>query len=231
MSTFLKKSTVQQLINLSVIQFQPSEYSIVKCRIKEEPSQYTLDKLFEFRTEFCMITDPRELHFIMDEVNTETSGSFTVSWLVPSTRMPDIIVKYARYYVDRSFYQEYKITSLTLDGMWLFLSGAEIDALWSKMRVGDTKFNDQFHNMHKQILCEVNGTGRSAATDKLSSYLMHQQPTLQRDVSIKISKAILSPNYPISLIDFRALTIVIELLGSDCLKRVMESYCHLCQPL
>ena len=239
-STVLKKPTAQQLINLSAVQLQPSEYSIVKCRIKKKPSQYKLEKVFSFRTRFCAIADFSELCFVMDEVATDMSGSFTVSWLVPPAFVPDIM-KSSRN-VDQSFYQEYKIISLTLNGMWLYIMSksatwswlrvsdtkfdSEIDAMWLKMHVGDTEFNNQFHIMHKQILYEVDGIGRSTATDKLSSYLMDQQPTLQRDVSVNISKAILTPNFPISVIDFRMLTIVIELLGSDCLKRVMESYCR-----
>ena len=226
MSIFMKHSTAQQLISLSAFQSEHWKHFVAaKCTIMEEPSHCRLEKLLQFRTRFCKIARFSEVCFIMDEVNVEISGSFTVSWLVPSALVSDVIVKCARY-VDQSFYQEYKITSLTLDGVWLFLSESEIDAMWLKMHVGDTEFNDQFHIMHKQILCEVDGIGRSTATDKLSSYLMDQQPILQRDVSVKLSEAILSPNFPISLIDFRMLTIVIELFGSDCLKRVMESYCH-----
>ena len=154
----------------------------------------------------------------MGKVRKNMSGSFTVSWCIPSAAV-SYIVKYSR----NSLYQEYKITSLTLNGMWIFLSDTEIDAM---MHVGDTEFNDQFHIMIKQLLYEVDRIGRSTATDKLSSYLMDQQPTLQQDLSVNISKAFLNSNFPVSLIDFRMLTIVIELLGSDCLKRVMESYCR-----
>ena len=227
-SIFTKKSTAQQLINLSALQSEYWKHFVAaRCTIMEEPSHCRLEKLLQFRTRFCAIASFNEVCFILDEVNIEMSGSFTVSWLVPSALLSDIIVKFkcARY-VDQSFYQEYKITSLTLDGMWLYMSDTEIVAMWSKMRVGDTEFNDQFHIMHKQALCEVDGIGRSTATDKLSSYLMDQQPTLQQDASVNISEAILSLNYPISVIDFRMLTIVIELFGGDCLKRVMESYCH-----
>ena len=227
MSTiFTRESTAQQLMNLSAFQSKHWKHFVAaKCTVMEEPSCYGVKKLLQFRTKFCVIANFNEVCFIIDEVATKMSGSFTVSWLVPSTLISDIMVKSARY-VDQSFYQEFKITSLTLDGMWLFLSGAEIDAMWSKIRLGDTEFNDQFHIMHKQILCEVDRIGRSIATDKLSSYLMDQQPTLQRDVSVNISQIFFNSDFPISLIDFRMLTVVIELFGSDCLRRVMESYCR-----
>ena len=227
-SIFTKESTAQHLVTLSALQSEHCKHFIAaKCTIMEEPSHCRVENLLQFRTRLCAITRFNEVCFIMDEVNMGVSGSFTVSWLLPSALVSDVIVKCARY-VDQSFYQEFKITFLTLDGMWLFLSAAEIDTMWSKMRVSDTELSDQFHIMHKQVLCEVDGIGRSAATDMLSSYLMDQQPTLQKEVSVDISKAILSPNFPISLIDFRMCTVVIELLnfGSDCLKRVMESYCR-----
>jgi hypothetical protein len=227
MSIFTKESTTQQLINLSVVQSEHCKHFVAaKCTIMEEPSHYRLEKLLQFRTRFCAIVSFNDVGFIMDEVNMEMSGSFTVSWLVPSAAVSDI-VKSVRN-VDQAFYQEYKITSLTLAGMWLFLSEAEIDAMWLKMHVGDKKLNDQFHIMHKQILYElrVHGIGRSTATDKLSTYLMDQQSTLQQDISVNISDAFFNSKFPISLIDFRMLTIAIELFGSDCLKRVMESYCR-----
>ena len=226
MSIFIKQSIAQQLVNMSA--FQSKHYKrfvAAKCTIMKEPSHCRVEKLLQFRTRLCTMARFNEVCFIMDEVNMGMSGSFTVSWLVPSALVSDIIVKSA-IYVGQNFYQEFKITSLTLDGMWLHMSKAEIDAMWSKMRVGDTEFNNQFHIMHKQMLYELNGIGRSTATDKLSSYLMDQQPTLQLDVSINISKIFLNSNFPVSVIDFRMLTILIELFGSGCLKRVMESYCH-----
>ena len=65
----------------------------------------------------------------MSEVNIEISGSFTVRWLVPSALVSDIM-KSIRI-ITSSVYEEYKISSLTLDGMWLFLSVAEINSMWA----------------------------------------------------------------------------------------------------
>ena len=224
MVVFMKETTIKQLIDHLPGQTEiPPKFSLIKAKIGRNASECTLEELNTIRKRFCSEVKLSEIVFHL--VAVVESNSFIVSWLVPLALVD--IVKSTRS-LDQSFYQEFKITSFTLDGMWLFLTAAEIDVMWSKMDVGDKKYNDQFRIMHKQILYELDGIGRSAATDKLSSYLMDQQPTLQRDVNVKISKAILSPNFLISLIDFRMLTIVtaIELLGSDCLKRVMESYCH-----
>ena len=223
MVVFMKETTVEQLRgHLPGEAEVPPKFSLLKARIGEDASKYTLEEVNKIRKEYCGNLKLSEM--VVHLLAFKKSNSFIVWWVVPSALVSDIM-KSART-IDQSFYQAYKITSLTLDGMWLFLSAGEIDAMWLKVHVGGRELSDQFHIMHKQILYEVDGIGRSAATDKLSSYLMDQQPTLQRDASVKISKAILSPNFPISMIDFRMLTIVIELFGSDCLKRVMESYCH-----
>ena len=223
MCIFMKETTIKQLVDHLPGQVKiPPNFSLIEAKIGEDASKCTLEQLNRIRKRYCSEVQLSEIVFHL--VAVVESNSFIVRWLVPSALVDDI-VKSTRT-IDQSFYHEYKIISLTLDGMWLLLSESEIDAMWLKMRVGDTKFNDQFRIMHNQILCEVDGIGRSAATDKLSSYLMDQQPTLQRDASVNISEAILSPNFPISVIDFRMLAIAIELFGSDCLKRVMESYCH-----
>ena len=220
---FMKETTIKQLIDHLPGQTEiPPKFSLIKAKIGRNASECTLEELNTIRKRFCSEVKLSEIVFHL--VAVVESNSFIVRWLVPSALIDDVVKSIRN--VDHSFYQEFKITSLILDGMWLFLTAAEVDVMWSKMDVGDKKFTDQFHIMHKQILYEVDGIGRSTATDKLSSYLMDQQPTLQRDLNVKISKAILSPNFPVSLINFRALTIVIELFGSNCLKRVMESYCH-----
>ena len=218
LSTFFKKSTAQQL-SLSAIQLKPSRYSIVKCRIKEESSQYTLDKLFSFQTRFCAIANCSELCFVMDKINTEMSGSFTVSWLVPRTIIIHAIM-YARN-VDPMFYYIFDIVSLTLDGMWLYMNKAEIDAMWSRLHVSDTKFKDQLHTMCKQIVCEMEA--KNLSEDCLSSYF--QSLHYKRQVSDQFSQAVLEEEFPASFIDFGVLKAVIERFGSDCLKRVMSSYC------
>ena len=218
MSIFLKKFTSQQLISLSAIQLKPSGYSIFKYRITE-PSQCTLDKLFNFRTKFCMIADFSELCFVINEVNAEMSGSFTVSWLVPPAFISDII-KFARN-LNQSFYQGYEISSLTLDGMWLHMSVAEIDMMWSQVHVSDINFKNQFHTMCKQVVCEMKV--QNVSKDHLSLYF--QSLNYQQQISDQLSLALLEEEFPASFIDFRVLKEVIEGFGSDCLKTVMSSYC------
>ena len=219
----MKLSTAQQLIGLSPVPSKPSKYFITaECRIMDEPSDYRLEKLFDFQTKFCNIVNFDEVCFVMSEINTKMSGSFTVRWLVPSALVSDMMKSASN--VEQSFYQEYKITSFTLDAMWLYISGPEVDTMWSQVRVGDTKSRDLFHAMYKQIVCELEI--RKISEDELSSYLMNQQPKLQGVVGLHLGRAFLEHKFPLSLVDFRVLTIIIERFGSDCLKSVMESYCN-----
>ena len=220
MSSFLKKSTAQQLINMSAIHLQPSEYSIVKCRIKKKPSQYKLEKVFSFRTSFCTIADFSEFCFVMDKVTTKISGSFTVSWLV-SPVFISYIMKSSRN-VDQSFYQEYKITSLTLDGMWLYMSKAEIDTMWSQVHLSGPKLENQFHTTCKQIVYEIKL--QDVSKNHLSLYFWSLN--YQQQLSDQLSLAILGEEFPVSFVDYGVLKALIEEFGSNYLKRVMGSYCN-----
>ena len=217
MSTFLNESTAQQIINLSAIKLQPSGYSTVKYRIEEKPSQYTIYKLIIFQTGFCMIADISEFCFIMDEIATEMSGSFTISWLVPPAFV-SVIIKFSKQ-VDHNFYHRFNITSFTLDQMWLYMSEAEIETVWSQVHVSDTKFKDQFSTMCKQIVCEIKM--QNVSKDRLSSYF--QSLDYHQQISNQLSLAVLEGE---SFVDFGVLKAVIERFGSDCLKMLVESYCN-----
>ena len=221
LSVFTKQSTAQQLINLSAVQSKPSECFLLKCRIREEPSCYKLQKLLYIQTRFCMIANISEVCFVMDEVNTDTSGSFTINWYVPSAQVSDIM-KFTKL-VDQSFYQEFKITSLTLDEMWLFLSKAEIDAMWYEVNMSNIKLVKLLHIMYKQIVHELEV--REVSQHELSSCLRKQFPEVQNYMIVILSEAFLNCEFPLSLVDFRILTLVTQKFGSECLKSVMNCYC------
>ena len=223
MSVYAKQSTAQQLVELSPVQSKRSEYfTTAECRIMKEPSQYTLEQLFRFQTEFCTIANLNKICFIMGEINTQWSGSFTVSWHVPSALISEIMTSASN--IKQCHFQRYKITSFTLDAMWLYASKSELDAMWSRMHINDVKFKHQFHTMYKQIVHELQV--REIPHYRLSLSLMHELPKLKRSVVIHVSQAFMKYDFPLSLIDFRVLTIIIETFGSDCLKRVMRSYCN-----
>ena len=183
-TTIAKKSTVQQLIDLPSGQSKPLKYFVVaKCKIMEEPSLFGVENLLLLQSDFCSILDVDEICFIMDEVNTETKGSFTVSWLVPSPLISHIMKS-----ASNIPYQKYKITTFILDSMWLYISESDIVTLWSHVHVSDAKFKDQFYNMYKQILFEMK---IKISEHQLSLYLSNQLPNSLSNVSQHLHKAFL----------------------------------------
>ena len=220
-SVFTKESTAQQLTDIGNISADFKYFKIARCRIMKEPSNCKLEEILSFRTRFCTTTKFSQVCFIMVEVNTETKGSFTVSWLVPQTIVTDIM-KFVRN-LDQSFYQEYKITSLTLDGMWLHMSEAELEVMWIHMSTA--KLINQFKIIYEQIVLELKL--QNTPKYELSQCLMNQHSNLQKDASTFLSEAIITFPFPPSgfFLDFDMLSVIIKGFGSDCLRDVMTSYC------
>ena len=222
MIVFMKETTIKQLINHLPGQFEteiPPKFSLIEAKIGENASECTLEQLNVIRKRYCSEVQLSEIIFHL--VAVVESNFIIVRWLVPSAIVDDI-VKSTRN-IDQSFYQAYKITSLTLDGMWLFLNEAKIDAMWSQVYVNDINFKDQFRTMCKQIVCEMKV--QNVSEDHLLSYLQSLKFNYQLRISNQLSLAILEKEFPASFIDFRVLKAIIEGCGSDCLKRVMRSYC------
>ena len=169
MVVFMKETTIKQLIEADHFPGQteiPPKFSLIEAKIGEDASRCTLEQLNRLRKRYCSEVKLSDIVFHL--VAVVESNSFIIRWLVPSALVSDI-VKFTRYIVkniDQSFYQEYKITSLTLDGMWLYISKSEIDAMWSQMHVSDTKFEGQFHTM-----CNGSSTGSFTCTaDSVSKF-------------------------------------------------------------
>ena len=222
MKEFMKQTTVKQLIESDYFPGQPEvpdNFSLLQAKINKDASECTLEQINMIRRKYCCEVKLSEIVFHL--VAIVESNSFIVRWLVPSPFIYYIMVSTRD--IDRSFYQEHKIASLTVDAMWLFLSESEINTMWSRLHVNNTKIKDQFCTMHKQIVFELNM--RKISEHKLSLHLMNWHPNLQQKLSLHLSREFLKHNFPVSFIDFRIPTIFIEIFGSDCLKRVMKSYC------
>ena len=217
MCIFMKETTIKQLVDHLPGQIKiPPNFSLIEAKIGEDASKCTLEQLNRLRNRYCSEVQLSEIVFHL--VAVVESNSFIVKWLVPSVFVVDI-VKFTRY-IDQSFYQEYKITSLTLDGMWIFLSAAEIDAVW--LQIHPSNFESRFLTMYKQIVCELKA--QQISENELSAYLMDQYPKLQSSASIQLSEAFLEHALPLLVLDFRVLSTVMDKFGSDCLKSVMKSF-------
>ena len=219
MIEFMKETTIKQLIDHLPGQTEiPPKFSLIEAKIGEDASKCMLEHFNNIRKRYCSEIQLSDIIFHL--VAVVESNSFIVRWLVPSALFDDI-VKSTRN-VDQSFYQEYKITSLTLDGMWLHVIEAELEVMWIHM--SNTKLIDQFQTMYKQIIIElkVHNTHKG----ELTQCLMNHHPNLHKKVSTYLSGAIITFPFPPSgfFVDFDMLSIIIEEFGSDCLRDVMMSY-------
>ena len=138
----------------------------------EKPLEYVFEKLLCFQARLCDMLNINTVCFIIIcEMSTDVNDSFIVRWLVPSAIFASM-VKLANN-AELDLYQACRITSFTVDTIWLYLSEAEIDKLWSQLHVSNTNFKDQFHTMYKQIVCELEIGDMSE--HKLSSYYLIDQ--------------------------------------------------------
>ena len=163
MIVFMKETTIKQLIESGRLPGRtkiPPKFSLIEAKIGNDASKCTLEEINRLRKRYCSEVKLSEIVFHL--VAVVESNSFIVRWLVPSALVDDI-VKSTRN-VDQSFYQEYKITFLTLDGIWLHVSEAELEVMW--IHTSNERLIDQFQIMYKQILFELKL--QNAPTDKLS---------------------------------------------------------------
>ena len=201
---FMKETTIKQLIDHLPGQPKiPPNFSLIGAKIGQDASKCTLEQLNSIRKKYCSEVKLSEIVFHL--VAVIESNSFIVRWLVPSFLVYDIM-KYTRD-IEQTLYQECHITSLTLDSMWLFISEAEIDKMWSQMRVSNAKIRHRFRTMCKQIVFELeNG---EVSEHELSSCLIAHLTKLQSNVSLYLSKAFLKHYFSSSCVDFRILTVAI----------------------
>ena len=219
MAKFMKETTIKQLIDHLPGQPEiPPKFSLVEAKIDRDASKCTLEQLNTIRKKYCSEVKLSEIVFHL--VAVVDSNSFIVRWIVPSVLVSDIIKCTGN--IEQSLYQETKITSLTLDAMWLYMCEAEIEAMW--LHVNDTKLKDHFHTTHKQVVCELKVA--KISYKELSQCLMDQQQNLSEDTSIQLSEALMNHDpFPPCFVDFEVINIIVEQYGSDCLKSVMKSYC------
>ena len=216
MIVFMKETTIKQLIDRLPGQAEvPPKFSLIEAKIGENASEYTLEQLNTIRKRYC--SELRLSEIVFHLLAVVESNSFIVRWLVPSALVSDIMICIKNLYQIFLDYHKFKITSLTLDEMWIFLSDAKIDVMWLQVRPND--FKSQFLTMYKQIVYELKA--QEISKNALSSYLMDRHPKLQSNASIQLSEAFLKHDLPLH---FRLMSTVINKFGSDSLKSVMKSF-------
>ena len=129
MVIFMKETTIKQVINYFPGQPEiPPKFSLIEAKIGQDASKYTLEQLNTIRKRYC--SEVRLSEIVFHLVAVVDSNSFIAGWIVPSVLVSHIM-KSTRD-MKQSLYQEYKITSLTLDAMWLFITEAEIAIMFRR---------------------------------------------------------------------------------------------------
>ena len=221
MQDFMRCTTIKQLIESECFPGQPEvplKFSLIEAKIGEDASMCTLEQLNSLRRKICSEVKLSEILFHL--VALAESNSYIVRWLLPSVFLFDLIKSIGNIADD--FFQMYKITSITVDGMWLNMSGTKIQRMW--IYVGDPNLSHWFDTIHKQMVHELQtNLGERMAEIKLSEYFIYIEPSLPRLASIHLSEAIMRQTIRPSFIDFEMLDVIVDRFGSTCLKEVMKS--------
>ena len=114
---FMKETTIKQLINHLPGETKiPPKFSVIEAKIGRNASECTLEELNTIRKRYCSEVQLSEI--VCHLVAIVESNSFIVRWLVPSVLVSNIMKSAGT--IDHSFYWDHEITSLTLDGKWLY---------------------------------------------------------------------------------------------------------------
>ena len=117
MEAFKGKTTVRQLIGYLPVEPEvPPKFELLIAKVKEDPSKCTLAKIDDLRRHF--FAELRLSGIVCHLVAMKDSNSFTVSFVVPSALVPDII-KSARK-LDISFYQRESIAYSLVGNRWVY---------------------------------------------------------------------------------------------------------------
>ena len=220
MKLFMKETTIKQLINQLHSQLEvPSKFSLIEAKIGQDASECTLEQVDVIKKQYCSELHLSEMMLHLNAVADLKFNSFIVKWLISSDIIPTIM-KFTRA-MKLNFFDEHKITSLTLDGMWLHMSEVEIAAMWQQ--VNDTKINNCFRLIHKQIVFEIKA--EELSVEELCHCLTDQQPNLSEAAGICVSKAFMDMDpYPPCFADYEILNIFVQEFGSVLLKKKMRLY-------
>ena len=207
---FMKQTTVMHLMDYFPGQQEvPLHYSVLKANINENMFTFTLEQLNQLRRKYCCEARLSELVCVI--IGIEKSNSFSVSFLVPTDLIPDLILFTSQ--IDCSFYRVENISLISIDKKRLY--DAELKLL-----------DDQFHYLHEWAIEELGQ--QDVSVQDLSQYLvtqMKEESVLQKDV-ISVMRNFLHPSTPYTFIDHDILQLIVQRYGSMVLAEDVESYCN-----
>ena len=120
MSGFIEQLSVQQLLDLPPVPSKRHEGFIkAECRIMEEPSGYTCDKILRIENSICAEMDVSGFMLTMSHVRKPLSDSFFVRWLTPAHFAPDLIES-LNHVLNSEFFVRKSIASLSIGNQWVY---------------------------------------------------------------------------------------------------------------
>lgn len=122
---FMKETTVSKIMNTSFSDEPHINYSELKIEFNESPNLYTLERLRNFKRQFCNNVCQSEFAVGLKLVEPR-SFCVSTSWLFPSL-MVSKLKESAQNCVDQTFYQRENVILMSLEG----LNGLEL--LYSKV--------------------------------------------------------------------------------------------------
>ena len=139
-----KQITVQKMMDLMPDHPEcPKNFVPIECRIMEEPSHYTLDRVLSLQEKFVSDMKFNKLTLLSFKFrNPRISGSFSVSWLVPTHQASHLM---SLNQVESDMFLREKIASLSIGSKLLYYSklfefGDELKIQYRQFQMGKSPF-------------------------------------------------------------------------------------------
>ena len=115
---FMQHTTIQQLIATSLPGEPkiPPGFELLKAKINEDATKYTLAEMNDLRRTFC--AEIRLCEVVFHLVTLKPSKSFIISFIVPSVLVPEVIESVRK--LDNSFFQRESIAFFYIRNGWLY---------------------------------------------------------------------------------------------------------------
>ena len=112
---FMKETTIgEMIINISSEEQPHVNYTTLKVEFNENPNLYTLERLTNFKREFCNEVYQSEFAFGL-KLLKPGSSFFATSWLVPSVIVSKL-KEFTQNRVDQTFYERENVILVSLEG-------------------------------------------------------------------------------------------------------------------
>ena len=112
---FMKETTVSEVMNIYFSDEPHANYSELKIEFNESPNLHTLERLSNFKAQFCNSVCQSEFAFGLKLIEQRCSCVST-TWLIPSLIVSKL-KESAKSFVDETFYQRENITLMSLEGL------------------------------------------------------------------------------------------------------------------